>query len=691
MHFSEGVRGRRRFPLRIIILLSALFFVPCAWTIESLKLDLGRLVGPDWAFDGVTLVLRLSARSGLAATITVREGRLPAPIGDIKGLSLHCPSFTWKHDEIHCSNGKASLRHGLLDQPEFGLALHYAKDTEKARLALTGLHLLGGFADLNLTLDAGSWRIRFDLNHLNIERAAPWLPMPEEWSIGGKLSTKGEASGSGTDSVSVQASGVVSRLGLQNTAGTVATEGLNAPFNLLLAGESGRYQGQAEVELNAGAAYVDPVYIELAAAPLRVAAHFDFGANDFQLTSIDAKQAGILSVGGNADLALSPGFAIRSAKLQANIENLTPVGSTFINPWLVAGPFEGATWQGRVQLHLDMQGDEGHFNADVRQLGLRDARDHLRLEGMDGQIRWNLDGSPARSWLFWKELGVYGLVFGGARLDLEAGKQFARLLRPAEFALFDGALRVNDLQWEDGDQAGPTVVVDGVIRPVSLERITEALGVTRFGGTLSAVIPNVRLQNRLFTVNGALLLSAFGGDVVIRGLKVDKLLGPLPVLEADVELKNLDLEALTRTFSFGKITGRIAGFARGLRLEAWLPVAFDARLATPEDDDSRHRISQRAVDTLTNVGGSGVAGALSRTYLSFFEDFAYDRIGLSCRLRKGICEMGGVLPADNGGYYIVKGGGLPRIDIIGFNRRVDWDVFLTQLRSAATAGSPDIR
>ena len=52
--------------------------------------------------------------------------------------------------------------------------------------------------------------------------------------------------------------------------------------------------------------------------------------------------------------------------------------------------------------------------------------------------------------------------------------------------------------------------------------------------------------------------------------------------------------------------------------------------------------------------------------------------------------MGGVAPAERG-YFLVEGGGLPpRIDVLGFNRRVDWEVLLGRVQRITTEG-PVIR
>ncbi|MGR9053308.1 MAG: C4-dicarboxylate ABC transporter, partial [Gammaproteobacteria bacterium] len=101
-------------------------------------------------------------------------------------------------------------------------------------------------------------------------------------------------------------------------------------------------------------------------------------------------------------------------------------------------------------------------------------------------------------------------------------------------------------------------------------------------------------------------------------------------------------------------------------------------LGTPTKDDSTHRISQKAVENLASIGGGGAADLVSRSFLRLFDTFGYDRLGLGCYLHDGVCQIMGVEPAKQG-YYIVKGGGLPRIDVIGYNPRIDWNVLLSRL------------
>ena len=44
------------------------------------------------------------------------------------------------------------------------------------------------------------------------------------------------------------------------------------------------------------------------------------------------------------------------------------------------------------------------------------------------------------------------------------------------------------------------------------------------------------------------------------------------------------------------------------------------------------------------------------------------------------------IPAADGGYYLVKGAGMPRIDVIGRNREVAWSDLLARLKSIRIKG-----
>ena len=247
--------------------------------------------------------------------------------------------------------------------------------------------------------------------------------------------------------------------------------------------------------------------------------------------------------------------------------------------------------------------------------------------------------------------------------------------------IFDGGLAIDTLRVRHAGTEEMYVRFDAEVRPISVALLSRAFGWPEFQGTLAGSIPGLQLAAGRRDARRQPRCEVFDGRVAVRELSLREPLGKFPRMHASIGVENLDLALVTQTFEFGMITGRLSGYISDLETFGWMPESFDAFLFTPPDDDSKHRISQRAVTNLSSIGGGsggGVAAALQGGFLKFFDDFRYDRLGLSCRLANDVCIMGGVLPAP-GGYYIVKGSGLPRIDVIGSQSRVAWTTLVRQL------------
>jgi hypothetical protein len=256
--------------------------------------------------------------------------------------------------------------------------------------------------------------------------------------------------------------------------------------------------------------------------------------------------------------------------------------------------------------------------------------------------------------------------------------------------VFDGGLSIETLRLRHAGTPQMYLRFDAELTPVSLRLLTRSLGWPEFSGTVSGRIPRLQLEDGFVTLGGNLEASVFDGSVTVRNLRLRDPLGEYPQLFADIDVDRLDLAQVTDTFEFGMITGRMSGRIEGLETFDWMPVAFDASFYTTPGDRSPRRIDQRAVSNLSSIGGGSggsVTAAMQGGFLRFFDSFRYDRLGLSCRLANDVCQMDGVAPAD-GGYYIVKGSGLPRIDVIGNQRRVAWTRLVRQLAAITESSGP---
>ena len=175
----------------------------------------------------------------------------------------------------------------------------------------------------------------------------------------------------------------------------------------------------------------------------------------------------------------------------------------------------------------------------------------------------------------------------------------------------------------------------------------------------------------------------------ITQLRMERPFGTAPTLSADLDFNDLDLLRLTEVFGFGSITGKLDGHVHDLRLVDWQPVRFDAVLRTDRKRGVRQRISQRAVQNISSVGDASFMSTLQGQLIGFFDDFGYRRIGIHCRLENEVCLMDG-LEAENtprsasSSFTIVEGAGLPRLNVIGHNRLVDWPTFLERLKAASS-------
>jgi hypothetical protein len=196
-------------------------------------------------------------------------------------------------------------------------------------------------------------------------------------------------------------------------------------------------------------------------------------------------------------------------------------------------------------------------------------------------------------------------------------------------------------------------------------------------GKLSGEIPRLTYASNRLVMDGDLKVNVFDGGIVIRDLEIDKMFSTVPVLSANIAIDQLNLEELTRTFSFGNITGRLDGKIDALVLQAWQPIQFDAAFYTPIEDDTPHRISRQAVDNLGRLG-AGTGSALSQGWLSMIPSYSYGRLGIGCELLNGHCVMSGVKSDADGSFYILTRGGIlpPWIDVKGSGRRIKWQTLV---------------
>ncbi|MGH8516848.1 MAG: hypothetical protein ACREUE_05260 [Panacagrimonas sp.] len=474
--------------------------------------------------------------------------------------------------------------------------------------------------------------------------------------------------------------------------GRYATDKLDLDLRAKLDGNHRQIRAEIDLGLPAGQAYAEPVFLDFGAAPATLLARLTYGLADGQLdvAHFDLKQRGVMQASGSIrrpDRTAPAQIAADLAEVQ-----IAPTFASYVQPFLAGSRLEKVQLTGRARGHIESRGaDLQRLALELEDIGVESESYDAGLRQIEGRLNWQAQaGEGDASDLRWAGGHIAKLELGATDLKLRASARDVQLLAPMRLPLAGGALNVHELAIQRAGRPDIAARFDAHVEPIDLATLCRAFGWPEFGGQLGGRLPGLSLQEGELKLDGALTAKAFDGDVALDGLRVLDPFGRVPRVEGDIRLRNLDLAAITGAFSFGRIEGRLDGDVENLRLLNWKPISFRARLATPPGDRSRHRISQRAIDNISAVGG-GPTGLLKRGALRFFEDFAYERIGWSCILSGGVCSMDGIEPAKGGGYVLVKGRLVPRIDVVGFSRQVDWDTFVSQLGNARGAQGIQVR
>jgi hypothetical protein len=663
-----------------------------AHAVNRIHLSAASVSAGDFGLTGVDATLQI--RSIDHSTVELRAARVVLPqaiqaqTGAVTRLQLQCTDPVIREPRFECPAFAVQASSSLWSALDAKGNASFRSDTGTFAASGGGLQIAGRPLAFMVEGGAASMQARLALHGLQ-------MPQVKEFLIARKLPLP-ELAYTGNGDVDVQ----LARQGEHLTADIKLslTDGGYQNSDFTLIGEKLAFSAEATAVLstspitfeariagNKGQALAGPVLLDFDRNPLQLMASGSYSPQELRITSFRAEQRDLATISGSAQAGLAP-FSVKEASIDATDVRFPAAYVTFMQLALATTPFNQLEVKGTATLHAGLRDNlPVQLDVVVKDLAFSDASRDLKVDGVASEVHWTrgLTGPPRPSFLSWESSQGWGIMGARSRLDFIAQDRGFRLVRAARLPFFDGALRINTLAVEHIGTEAMNGVFDAVIEPISMAPIAKALDLPEFTGKLAGTIPGLTYKDKLLSLQGNLEADMFDGRVVASNLRIRDPLGAWPRLYADVIARNLDLGLLTSTFRFGSITGRLDVDLMGLETFNWSPVAFNLTLATPKGDKSRHRISQRAVQNLSEFGGGGggVASVMQSPFLKLFDDFGYDRLGLSCRLRNDICQMGGV-GAVNGGFYILKGQGVPRIDIIGNNPLVDWPRLIAQVREA---------
>lgn len=485
------------------------------------------------------------------------------------------------------------------------------------------------------------------------------------------------------DGANVQSSGqfALDDVGFDTPGGTSAGQVLsgNGRFGFDRDGDGSRII--VEGRLTGGALALGPLQAKLPNHPVLVDVNASAQHGALNLNRLRVDDADALQLDGA--MAFDAKGRLQTLKLDHFRASFPLADQRYGVAWQSVLGLHDVRMVGRLSGTLDLRRDGLHaFTFATDGLDLVGGDGHFVVNDLRGGLDWSAQGNRPATTLAWQGMQYYRIPIAEAQSHWQSRDGSLSLLQPLAVPVLGGQLRLTSLEWRPAAQ-GQRVTASLAVTGVDMSSLSHALDWPVIPGTLGGAIPALRWIDDRLELDGSLSADVFGGVVQGSHLSLQQPFGDVPVLVGDFKLDQLDLAAVTSVFDIGSITGKLSGSVDGLRLVDWSPVAFQASLLA----DGGGRISQRAVNNLALLSGGGVASGLQRAMLKLFKHFDYKRIGLSCTLQDAICQMGG-LSGDQEGYTLVEGSGLPRLQLIGHQTRVDWPTLQRRLREAASGHTP---
>jgi len=230
-----------------------------------------------------------------------------------------------------------------------------------------------------------------------------------------------------------------------------------------------------------------------------------------------------------------------------------------------------------------------------------------------------------------------------------------------------GELEVGPVAFTDMLTSGRSIETSLTMDGIQLEPLVSGILAQPIQGVMEGRLAPIRLEGETLRSEGQIRAEVLNGEIFLSDFGVSGIFSPGPVLKMNARWDNLSLAELTSGTAFGKIEGVLQGHINGLEIAYGQPQAFDLLLETTKKKGVDQKISVKAVDNISQLGGGqspfiGVAGA----FAAIFKEFPYEKIGIRAFLENDVFRINGTVK-EGGKEYLVKRGGISGVNVVNQN------------------------
>jgi hypothetical protein len=213
-------------------------------------------------------------------------------------------------------------------------------------------------------------------------------------------------------------------------------------------------------------------------------------------------------------------------------------------------------------------------------------------------------------------------------------------------------------------------------------------------GTIEGRLDPVKIEGSLLKSDGEIKISVFNGAVVVSNLGASGLFSSAPVFKLSGHFNDLSLAEMTTGTSFGRIEGVLKGHVESLEIAYGQPQKFDLLLETVPKKGVSQRVSVKAVENISELGGGGSPfSGLAGVFASLFKEFPYKKMGVRASLQNDVFKINGTIKEGNT-EYLVKRGSFSGVNVINQNpdNRVSFkDMVKRMKRVTSSKGGPVVK
>jgi hypothetical protein len=465
---------------------------------------------------------------------------------------------------------------------------------------------------------------------------------------------------------------------------TLAGESLQPSLTLKCASDHilDDFEFSAELELTQGESLWKDFYVKWTEMPFLGTIGGRFHVPQKKLADLSIGAAipdfGRITAKGHLDLQKSPSADLR---VMASSIQLAPLYAFLSQKQSISKTL--VKLEGEAESQVDAKIEKNAFSV-VGHLKVKDASwtdegGNLNVQGIDAHIPLHYEQntlktkdekvSTEKGHLTFQKIRFPYLELALLRLDISS-QENGYSVQPFELDIFGQKAYVGETSFE----YAPNILNFKALtsfswKDVDLSKLPFLSQDFQLEGNLSVDLPIVEISPNRVDTEGQGRVNTFGGDIAIENIQIYQPFSKNRTISCDLRLFGLDLEKITDTIPFGRVTGIINGEIQDFAFSYGQPERFDIRIESEKKKGVPQRFSLKATNDLAILGtGEKTPFSAQSGWTRFVKEFRYSKIGIACSLKNDIFSLRGTIQG-KGVEYLVKGSGLFAINVVNKQTR----------------------